>query len=135
VALGLVGLAAWVSLRLATGNPPPAPVATENLLAGDTLAHTLAQTGALAAPRPSPQRAAELENLVRQDCGSCHGMTLKGGLGPDLRPLTLAGSDPETLAQIILDGVPDRAMPPWRPLLSEADALWIAHYLLKGEKP
>ncbi|MGO1119968.1 c-type cytochrome [Rhodovibrionaceae bacterium A322] len=83
----------------------------------------------------SDQRAKELERLVRQDCGSCHGMTLKGGLGPDLRPEILDGSDPETLALIVLDGVPDSAMPPWRPLLSEADANWIARYLLKGENP
>jgi cytochrome c55X len=79
----------------------------------------------------SPGRANELERLVRQDCGSCHGMTLKGGLGPDIRAIALSGSDPETIAQIILDGVPGTPMPPWRPLMSEADARWIANYLLK----
>lgn len=82
----------------------------------------------------SPQRAAELEHLVRQDCGSCHGMTLKGGLGPDLRAETLAGTAPETLAQIVLDGIPGTAMPPWRPLLTEGEALWIAEYLLNAGK-
>lgn len=81
------------------------------------------------------RRAAELERLVRQDCGSCHGMTLKGGLGPNLRAERLAGSDAATLAAIILDGVPGKPMPPWRPLLSEADALWIADYLLKAARP
>ncbi len=79
----------------------------------------------------SPSRANELERLVRQDCGSCHGMTLKGGLGPDIRAMALSGSDPETIAQIILDGVPGTPMPPWRPLMSEDDARWIANYLLK----
>ena len=34
---------------------------------------------------------------------------------------------------IILDGIPGTAMPPWRPLISEADARWIADYL-KTEK-
>jgi len=81
-----------------------------------------------------PQRAAALEHLVRQDCWACHGMTLKGGLGPDLRAETLAGTAPEALATIILDGVPETAMPPWRPLLTEGEALWIAHYLLTGGK-
>lgn len=80
-------------------------------------------------------RAAELERLVRQDCGSCHGMTLKGGLGPEIRAERLAGTAPEALANIILDGVPGKAMPPWRPLISEADALWIANYLLKETQP
>ncbi len=79
----------------------------------------------------SSHRANELERLVRQDCGSCHGMTLKGGLGPDIRGATLKGADPETIAQIILDGVPGTPMPPWRPLMSEDEALWIANYLLK----
>ena len=82
----------------------------------------------------SPQRAAELERLVRQDCGSCHGMTLKGGLGSDLQAETLAGTAPETLAQIVLDGIPGTAMPPWRPLLTEGEALWIAEYLLNAGK-
>ncbi len=86
---------------------------------------------ALAEPASTPEA---LERLVRHDCGSCHGMTLKGGLGPDLRAARLAGRSPDALAQIILDGVPGTAMPPWRPLLSEADALWIANYLLQETK-
>jgi cytochrome c55X len=77
--------------------------------------------------------AGDLERLVRQDCGSCHGMTLKGGLGPDLRATRLAGRDKAEIARIILDGVPGTAMPPWRPLLSEDEALWIANYLMSGD--
>ena len=76
-------------------------------------------------------RAAELEHMVVQDCGSCHGLTRKGGLGSPLTPQALAHAEPEGLAAIILDGVPETAMPPWRPLLSEEEALWIADYLLK----
>ena len=77
-----------------------------------------------------PDRAAQLERLLRQDCGSCHGMALTGGLGTPLTAERLHGQAPESLAQIILDGVPGTAMPPWRPLLSEGEALWIAEYLL-----
>jgi cytochrome c55X len=76
-------------------------------------------------------RAAELEHMVIQDCGSCHGLTRKGGLGSPLTPAALSHAEPEILALIILDGVPQTAMPPWRPLLSEEEALWIADYLLK----
>lgn len=93
------------------------------------LAALLASAPALADDIP-PERAAELTRLVRQDCGSCHGMTLKGGLGSDLRAKALTGMAPDVLAGIILDGVPGTAMPPWRPLLSEGEALWIAQYLL-----
>lgn len=77
-------------------------------------------------------RAIQLERLVRQDCGSCHGMTLKGGLGPDIRAEMLKGKDAEAITEIILDGVPDTPMPPWRPLMTEAEARWIADYLLSG---
>ena len=82
----------------------------------------------------SEPRARELEHMVIQDCGSCHGLTFKGGLGSPLTPEALAHAEPDGLASIILDGVPDTAMPPWRPLLSEDDALWIAEYLLKVKK-
>lgn len=71
-----------------------------------------------------------MENLVIQDCGSCHGLTRKGGLGSPLTPDDLAHAEPEGLAMIILDGIPGTPMPPWRPLLTEEEALWIANYLL-----
>ena len=74
----------------------------------------------------------ELVRLVRQDCGSCHGLTLKGGLGKPLLPKNLAGRDADTLAQIILDGIPGTPMPPWRGILAESDALWIARKLKEG---
>ncbi|WP_193141319.1 MULTISPECIES: c-type cytochrome [unclassified Meridianimarinicoccus] len=76
-----------------------------------------------------------LEHLVLQDCGSCHGLTLKGGLGPDIRPDAISHYDPDTLAIVVLDGIPGTAMPPWRPLISEAEAQWIADYLLTGTQP
>jgi len=78
-------------------------------------------------------RAQELRHLVEQDCGACHGMTRKGGLGPDIRARTLKGRDVEGLVEIIKNGVPETAMPPWGPLLNDAEINWIAEYLL--EKP
>ena len=81
---------------------------------------------------PSPRPPGELVRLVRQDCGSCHGLTLRGGLGKPLLPENLAGRDAKTLAQIILDGIPGTPMPPWRGILSERDALWIARRLKEG---
>ncbi len=96
----------------------------------------LAVLAMLAAPAlaeaPGAVSGPALENLVRQDCGSCHGMTLAGGLGPDIRPDALDGMPADVLAEVILDGRPGTAMPPWRPLLSEAEAAWIADYLLNG---
>ena len=77
-------------------------------------------------------RRVELVFLVRQDCGSCHGMTLKGGLGPSLQPEALKDKPADYLKSIILHGRPDTAMPPWQRFLSEAEAEWIVSNLQKG---
>lgn len=81
----------------------------------------------------APARAEELRHLVRQDCGSCHGLRLTGGLGGPITAQALAGRDPDDLAVLILDGLPGSAMPGWRPLLTEDEARWIADYLLQKE--
>jgi cytochrome c55X len=87
---------------------------------------------AICAPASGSPREDELKRLVRQDCGSCHGMTLKGGLGKPLLPETLAPLDVQSTAQIILGGIPGTPMPPWQGILSENDALWIAMKLKEG---
>jgi len=74
----------------------------------------------------------ELIRLVRHDCGSCHGMTLNGGLGPALSKEALAGRPQVYLQKVILGGLPGTAMPPWAGLLSEQEAEWIARELQKG---
>ena len=86
---------------------------------------------AMAAPI-SPARQAELIHLLKQDCGSCHGMTLKGGLGPPLLPDIMSHRSPETLRAIILDGVPGTPMPPWRSELSVSEADWLVYMLQHG---
>lgn len=78
---------------------------------------------------------AKLANLVRQDCGSCHGLTLKGGLGKPLTVEQLRPWDRDQLVHIILDGIPGTPMPPWRSLLTEREAQWIADRLKQGNLP
>ncbi len=74
----------------------------------------------------------ETIRLVRQDCGSCHGMSLQGGLGTPLTREALAGQSAEALAVIILHGKHGTAMPPWKSLLSASQAQWIAERLIEG---
>ncbi len=81
---------------------------------------------------PSAGRQEELTNLVKHDCGSCHGLTLKGGLGSDLTPERLRERPNEDLVEIILEGLSDTPMPPWAGLLSEDEAVWIVQLLKKG---
>lgn len=81
---------------------------------------------------PGRDRQAELMHLLRQDCGSCHGMTMKGGLGSPLLPETLRDKPDDTLIDVILDGRPGTPMPPWRFELSSADAAWLVRRLKEG---
>jgi len=81
----------------------------------------------------SDDRQQELRNVLIQDCGSCHGLTMHGGLGPALVPDRLAGKSSEYLSGVILNGRPGTAMPAWRSLLSPAEARWMANQLLQGE--
>ncbi|MCB1481433.1 MAG: cytochrome c [Rhodobiaceae bacterium] len=74
----------------------------------------------------------ELASFVKQDCGSCHGMTLKGGLGRPLTTDRLSGFDVETLKDVVLNGVPGTAMPPWAGILTPDQAEWIARNLKEG---
>jgi len=87
--------------------------------------------GSAQAADPSPERQAALTHLLRQDCGSCHGMSLRGGLGPALLPEALAGKPDAFLVETLLNGRPGTAMPPWRSLLTPDEAVWLVRQLRK----
>jgi len=87
---------------------------------------------AQSAEPPGPQRQHELIRLVRQDCGACHGMTLKGGLGSPLLPDSLREKPPAGLVATVLYGRPGTPMPPWKSILDENEVEWIVAQLLKG---
>lgn len=94
---------------------------------------TISLATAAASAAPPPDRQVELNYLLTQDCGSCHGLTLQGGLGPALTPDALAGKPAELLQATILYGRTGTAMPPWRAFINESESLWLAERLLKGE--
>ncbi|MCB1916673.1 MAG: cytochrome c [Rhodocyclaceae bacterium] len=73
--------------------------------------------------------------MVRQDCGSCHGLTLRGGLGPALLPEALAAKPMDSLIAVVLSGRPGTAMPGWSRFVSEAEAAWIVDALRRGFPP
>ncbi|MFZ0791119.1 MAG: cytochrome c [Chromatiaceae bacterium] len=112
------------------------------LLGGLSLAVlALASLAALAALPPgsasepvSAERALALRHLLIQDCGSCHGLRLAGGLGPSLQPRSLGDKPVEFLSYTILNGRPGTAMPPWAAFLSASEALWLAREI-KGQNP
>jgi cytochrome c55X len=92
----------------------------------------IAAAGQPPAAAPDAAREQALVRMVRQDCGSCHGMRLTGGLGPALTREALAGKPADSLAAAIYHGRPGTPMPPWRAMLDEAEAQWIAERLLAG---
>lgn len=81
---------------------------------------------------PEAARARELIHIVRQDCGSCHGLTLKGGLGPALTVEALADKPAAGLVATIIGGRPGTPMPPFQSILSESEAEWIVDRLMRG---
>lgn len=95
----------------------------------------LAAGAAVAEPAvvpPDPARRAEIVHLVRHDCGSCHGLTLQGGLGPALTRAALAGKPAAALRATILNGRPGTPMPPWRGFLTENEVDWLVEALTQG---
>ncbi|WP_415033534.1 c-type cytochrome [Azonexus sp.] len=85
-----------------------------------------------AAAVPSLERQKQLVHMVRQECGSCHGMSLQGGLGPALLPADLQDKSSEGLAATVYHGRPGTPMPPWQRFLNENEAAWIIERLLAG---
>ena len=83
---------------------------------------------------PTPERQQELQYLLHQDCGSCHGMRLTGGLGPALTSQALAGKPRELLFASIREGRAGTPMPPWKYLLTDEDISWLVDYMMKTEQ-
>jgi cytochrome c55X len=81
----------------------------------------------------SPARQSAIRNMLNHDCGACHGLTLKGGLGPSLLPEALAGKPDDLLISTILNGRQGTAMPPWQPFMNRDEAAWLVRILRRSE--
>lgn len=82
---------------------------------------------------PDATRQAELLYLLKHDCGSCHGMTRRGGLGPPLLPENLRDRPSMLMENTILDGRPGTPMPPWRGLLTVQEVRWLVEAMRRGD--
>ncbi len=82
---------------------------------------------------PDTARQTELLYLLKHDCGSCHGMTRKGGLGPPLLPENIRVRPTLLMVNTVLDGRQGTPMPPWRSELSEQDVNWLVGAMRRGE--
>jgi cytochrome c55X len=69
--------------------------------------------------------------MLKHDCGSCHGLTLKGGLGPSLLAEVLVNKTDDFLVQTIREGRKESAMPPWKSFMTEQETLWLVQKVLR----
>lgn len=86
------------------------------------------------ATEPPIERQNALRNLLKDDCGACHGLTLQGGMGPALLPENLAGKPDAFLIDTILKGRKGTAMPPWLPFMNRDEAEWLIGVLRTPKK-
>jgi len=65
-----------------------------------------------------------------KECQGCHGPIHQGGVGSDLRPKALKKKNREFLAERILHGVENTAMPAWSSSFSKDDATGMVDWLM-----
>jgi len=65
-----------------------------------------------------------------KECQGCHGPIHQGGVGSDLRPKALKKKNREMLAETILDGRENTAMPAWNSTFSKDDASGMIDWLM-----
>lgn len=118
--------------RTKGGLPPSLPVLLPAFLRFAVCIVSTASASAIAQVPVDTVREAQLIRMVRQDCGSCHGIQLTGGLGPALTHKLMAEIPLDSLVATIYNGRPGTPMPGWKTMISEADATWIAQQLQAG---
>ncbi len=65
-----------------------------------------------------------------KECQGCHGPIHQGGVGSDLRPKALKKKSREFLAERILNGIENTAMPAWSSSFSKDDATGMVDWLI-----
>ncbi len=65
-----------------------------------------------------------------KECQGCHGPIHQGGVGSDLRPKALKKKSHEMLAETIMNGRDNTAMPAWNSSFSKDDAAGMVNWLM-----
>lgn len=81
---------------------------------------------------PSAEKQTEIRTMLKNNCSACHGVTLQGGMGPSLKPETLANKPDELLVSTILNGRKNTAMPSWKAFMNEDEIKWLVGILKSG---
>jgi cytochrome c oxidase cbb3-type subunit 3 len=71
------------------------------------------------------------EKTYTSTCVACHGADLKGGIGQNLTDATwIHGGTPIEIFAVIRDGVIEKGMPTWGPLLGQQRMAEVVAYLI-----
>jgi cytochrome c oxidase cbb3-type subunit 3 len=79
----------------------------------------------------TPEAVAAGETIYVQNCVPCHGASLEGGIGAALNDAEwIHGGDSETVIRIITEGVVEKGMLAWGPILGPEKINQVAAYVL-----
>lgn len=70
------------------------------------------------------------QEVFKTNCVGCHGETATGGVGPNLTDTTwIHGGKIEDITKVINEGVPDKGMLTWGPILGQEKVAQVAAYV------
>jgi cytochrome c oxidase cbb3-type subunit 3 len=79
----------------------------------------------------TPEAVAAGEAVYMQNCVPCHGAALEGGIGAALNDSEwIHGSDPESVIRVIDEGILDKGMIAWGPILGPEKINQVTAYVL-----
>ena len=79
----------------------------------------------------SADAVAEGEGIFQTYCVACHGANMLGGIGPNLLDEEwIHGGTAEDIVRVITDGVPEKGMVPWGPVLGADQVNRVAAYVI-----
>ncbi len=85
-----------------------------------------------------PARIKVGSQIFQTKCVSCHGPQGQGGIGPNLTDdYWIHGGKMTEILQVVTNGVLDKGMPPWGPLLKQDELYAVVAFVnsLRGSKP
>ena len=128
----------WAALHVYGDNQHPGDALTAEMQEAADLAAR--KSGQLSSPilwkmsRDGAVVAAGRETYL-SSCAQCHLPDLAGAIGPNLKDnVWIHGSDPMIIMRVITDGVLEKGMPTWGPMLGRQKIAEVAAFILSHHK-